>query len=158
MSVFSTRSIEKKIQPARNTCTARPIKTISRVYLPQVNRPFSLFNQSYYTLLNITKTRKMKRRRKSGLVGGGEDGGKGKRNEGGNSSSNNSSRGNDNRKGKTKKDPHHPPPPVIGTVATRTRRHQRDIATKWKHPISILINIMRYADSETIRMLCCVSK
>ena len=100
----------------------------------------------------------MKRRRRSGLVGGGKDGGKEKGNEGENSTNHNSSRGNDHKKRKTKKDPHHPPPPVIGTVATRTRRHKRDIAIKWKHPISILINIMRYADFETIRMLCCVSK
>jgi len=92
----------------------------------------------------------MKRKRRSGRGGLGQGGGKGKgtRKEGRND--------NDRQKEKEKLPP--PPPPVIGTVATRTRRQKRDIATKWKQPISILINIMGYADPETIRMLCCVSK
>ena len=79
-------------------------------------------------------------------LGRGEENGKGMRKEG----------RNDNNRKKEKKKP--PPPPVIDTVATRTRRQKRDIATKWKQPISILINIMGYADPDTIRVLCCVSK
>ena len=96
----------------------------------------------------------MKRRRSSSHEGGGND--KGKRNEGGNNSSNNKK----GTKKKKKKNPLllHPQPPVLGTVATRTCRQQREIATKWNQPISILINIMSYADPETIRTLCCVSK
>jgi len=47
---------------------------------------------------------------------------------------------------------------VLGSVATRTRRQENEIATKWNQPIPILINIMSYADPETIRTLCCVSK
>ena len=94
-------------------------------------------------------SRRSKMKRKGGSsregLGGGEENGKGTRKEG----------RNDNNK-KEKKKP--PPPPVIDTVATRTRRQKRDIATKWKQPISILINIMGYADPDTIRVLCCVSK
>ena len=69
--------------------------------------------------------------------------------------------GSSNTSNTNKKKQKNPPPkrpPVIGTVATRTRRQQKEITTKWKGPIPILINIMRYADPETIRMLCCVSK
>ena len=94
------------------------------------------------------------KRRRSSQEGGGN--GKGKGNEGGNNISNNKK----GTKKKKKKNPLllHPQPPVLGTVATRTRRQQREIATKWNQPISILINIMSYADPETIRTLCCVSK
>ena len=106
----------------------------------------------------------MKRRRSNSRGGGGEKRrgqGAGKESERGNNSSNSNNRGNNkNRNGKTtkKKDPPSPKPPVLGTVATRTRRQQRDIATKWKEPLSILIHIMGFADPDTIRVLCCVSK
>ena len=93
----------------------------------------------------------MKRRRRNSRGGGRRRSGQGKGKE--------SERGHNSNKTSKKKDPYPPPPPpVLGTVATRTRRQQRDIATKWNQPISILIHIMGYADPETIRTLCCVSK
>jgi len=94
------------------------------------------------------------KRRRSSQEGGGN--GKGKGNEGGNNSINNKK----GTKKKKKKNPLllHPQPPVLGTVATRTRRQEKEIATKWNQPIPILIHIMSYADPETIRTLCCVSK
>ena len=76
---------------------------------------------------------------------GGEESGQGR----------NSHNSNDKRK-KNKKQPHRPP--VLGTVATRTRHQQKTNASAWQQPIPILINIMGYADPETIRMLCCVSQ
>ena len=63
---------------------------------------------------------------------------------------------NHNHNKKTKKQ--HPTPPVIGTVATRTRHHKKEKAAKWQHPVSILINIVSYADPELVRDLCGVSK
>ena len=51
-----------------------------------------------------------------------------------------------------------PPPPIFGTVATRTRRQQKTKASTWNQPVSILITILSYADPETIRQACCVSK
>lgn len=56
---------------------------------------------------------------------------------------------------KTKKPP---PTSVIGTVATRTRHQQKKKASSWNKPIPILINILTYADPETIRQACLVSK
>ena len=104
----------------------------------------------------------MKRRRRSSQEGGGNGNGKGKGNEGGNNSSNNN-RGSNNKKGtmkkKKKKNPLlHPQPPVLGTVATRTRRQTNAIASTWNHPRPLIIKILSYADPETIRTLCCVSK
>ena len=58
-----------------------------------------------------------------------------------------------NKKNKTSP----PPPPVLGTVATRTRRQQKTKASTWNSPVSILINILTYADPGTIRQACCVS-
>lgn len=51
-----------------------------------------------------------------------------------------------------------PSQPVIGTVATRTRHQQKTKASSWNKPIPILINILVYADPESLRMLCLVSK
>ena len=62
---------------------------------------------------------------------------------------------NHNHNKKTKKQ--HPTPPVIGTVATRTRHHKKEKAAKWQHPVSILINIVSYADPELVRDMCGVS-
>ena len=96
-------------------------------------------------------------KRKSIRRGGGDDengdGGTNKKHSKKHSSS--SSRNNKRKNNKTNLPP---PPPVIGTVAARTRRQQKEIATKWNEPIPILIHIMSYADPETVRMLCCVSK
>ena len=89
-------------------------------------------------------------KRKSIVRGGGED----ENGDGGTTKKHSSSSNNKRKNDKTNL----PPPPVIGTVATRTRRQQKEIATKWNEPIPILIHIMSYADPETIRMLCCVSK
>ena len=88
----------------------------------------------------------MKRKRITPGGGGGDENGDGGTNK------KRSSRNN------RQKNSSPPPPPVIGTVATRTRRQKREMSTKWNQPISILITIMGYADPETIRMLCCVSK
>ena len=49
-------------------------------------------------------------------------------------------------------------PPVLGTVATRTRRQKKTAAAKWNQPLSVIINILMYADPETVRVLCRVSK
>ena len=96
----------------------------------------------------------MKRGRSSSHEGEGND--KGKGNEGGNNSSNNKK---GTKKKKKKKNPLlHPQPPVLGTVATRTRRQTNAIASTWNHPRPLIIKILNYADPETIRTLCCVSK
>ena len=81
--------------------------------------------------------------KRTSTVGGGESG-----HEGNNH--------NNNKRNNKKHRPH--PPPVLGTVATRTRHQQKTNASAWQQPIPILINIMGYADPETIRMLCCVSQ
>ena len=86
----------------------------------------------------------MKRRGTCTTPGGG--GGEGKRNT------------HTTRTNKKKQKTAPPLPPVLGTVATRTRRQTREIATKWTEPIAILIHILSYADPETIRQACCVSK
>ena len=51
-----------------------------------------------------------------------------------------------------------PLPPVPGTVATRTRRQEKNAAAKWNQPLSVIINILLYADPETVRILCLLSK
>ena len=51
-----------------------------------------------------------------------------------------------------------PLPPVLGTVATRTRRQEKAAAAKWNQPLSVILNILMYADPETVRVLCRVSK
>ena len=95
-------------------------------------------------------------KRKSIIRGGG--GGENDNGEGGTTKKHSSSSSSNNNKRKKNKTKSSPSPPVIGTVATRTRRQTKAIASSWNQPLSILINIMRYADPETIRMLCCVSK
>ena len=101
----------------------------------------------------------MKRKSSARGGGGGDDE---KWEEGTNKNRSSSSSSNDGNNKKKKNKTNLPPPPkrpsVIGTVATRTRRQQKELATKWNQPIAILIHIMGYADPETIRMLCCVSK
>jgi len=89
-------------------------------------------------------------KRKSIRRGGGED----ENGDGGTNKKHSSSNNNKRKSNKTNL----PTPPIIGTVATRTRRQQKEIATKWNEPIPILIHIMGYADPETVRILCCVSK
>ena len=81
--------------------------------------------------------------KRTSTVGGGESG-----HEGNNH--------NNNKRNNKKHRPH--PPPVLGTVATRTRHQQKTNASTWQQPLPVLINIMGYANPETIRMLCCVSK
>ena len=65
--------------------------------------------------------------------------------------------GGNNRNHNKKKKTQPPAPPVIGTVATRTRHHKKAKAAKWQHPVSILINILSYADPELVRDMCGVS-
>ena len=92
-------------------------------------------------------------KRKSIVRGGGED----ENGDGGTTKKHSSNSSSNNKRKKTKTNSS-PSPPVIGTVATRTRRQTKAIASSWNQPLSILINIMSYADPETIRLLCCVSK
>ena len=47
---------------------------------------------------------------------------------------------------------------MLGTVATRTRRQEKATAAKWNQPLSVILNILMYADPKTVRVLCCVSK
>ena len=92
-------------------------------------------------------------KRKSIVRGGGED----ENGDGGTTKKHSSNSSSNNKRKKTKTNSS-PSPPVIGTVAKRTRRQTKAIASSWNQPLSILINIMSYADPETIRLLCCVSK
>ena len=91
---------------------------------------------------------KMKRKQ-----GGGEEGSKGNCNGGINNSGNKYT-----HKKKRRRSSESPPPPALGTVATRTRGRTKRTASTWDKPITILLNILSYADPETLRLVCLVSK
>ena len=86
--------------------------------------------------------------------GGGEEGSKNQYK----GSINNSRNKYTNKKRRRRSSEASPPPPALGTVATRTRGRTKKTASTWDKPITILLNILSYADPETLRLVCLVSK